>query len=193
MSSHGKVETERLKKNLEEQLDRLVQQLEDLEGCRDEMTNEEYEETKEETMEQLRELNESLQRMISGDMTLVNQLGAMQLATQAAISAAFRTPAVIRMFGKREPDQLRERLSQIDRDIKLGKLNKDTGDRLRAEVLSALRHLGEKLDPIDLQLIEKLSLNIIDETNYVQVTESTEKGQMALAVVGEEVRATQST
>lgn len=193
MSSHGKVETERLKKNLEEQLDRLVQQLEDLEGCRDEMTNEEYEETKEETMEQLRELNESLQRMISGDMTLVNQLGAMQLATQAAISAAFRTPAVIRMFGKREPDQLRERLSQIDRDIKLGKLNKDTGDRLRAEVLSALRHLGEKLDPTDLQLIEKLSLNIIDETNYVQVTESTEKGQMALAVVGEEVRATQST
>lgn len=30
-------------------------------------------------MEQLREFNESLQRMISGDMTLVNELGAMQL------------------------------------------------------------------------------------------------------------------
>lgn len=43
------------------------------------MTNEEYEEAKEETMEQLRELNESLQRMISGNMTLINQLGAMQL------------------------------------------------------------------------------------------------------------------
>ncbi|KAK2581611.1 hypothetical protein KPH14_002115 [Odynerus spinipes] len=193
MSSHGKAETERLKKNLEEQLDRLVQQLEDLEECRDEMPNEEYEEAKEETMEQLRELNESLQRMISGDMTLVNQFGAMQLATQAAISAAFKTPAVIRMFGKREPDQLKERLSQIERDIKLGKLNKDAGDRLRAEVLSALRHLGEKLDPIDLQLLEKLSLNIIDEASYIQVTETAEKGQMALAVVGQEVRANQST
>lgn len=32
-------------------------------------------------MEQLREFNESLQRMISGDMTLVNELGAMQLVS----------------------------------------------------------------------------------------------------------------
>lgn len=38
-----------------------------------------YQECKEDTMEQLREFNESLQRMISGDMTLVNELGAMQL------------------------------------------------------------------------------------------------------------------
>lgn len=38
-----------------------------------------YQESKEDTMEQLREFNESLQRMISGDMTLVNELGAMQL------------------------------------------------------------------------------------------------------------------
>lgn len=34
MTSHGKAETERLKKKLEEQLERLVQQLEDLEECR---------------------------------------------------------------------------------------------------------------------------------------------------------------
>ncbi|XP_014603792.1 PREDICTED: protein LZIC-like isoform X2 [Polistes canadensis] len=157
------------------------------------MTNEEYEETKEETMEQLRELNESLQRMISGNMTLINQFGAMQLATQAAISAAFKTPAVIRMFGKREPDQLRERLTQIERDNKLGKLNKDVADRLRAEVLSALRQLGEKLDSSELQLLEKFSLNTIDATSYVQVTETIEKGQMALEVVGKEVKANQST
>jgi hypothetical protein len=41
----------------------------------------EYEETKNETMEQLREFNESLSRMISGDMTLVDQLGAMHLVS----------------------------------------------------------------------------------------------------------------
>ena len=38
-----------------------------------------YQECKEDTMEQLREFNESLQRMISGNMTLVDELGAMQL------------------------------------------------------------------------------------------------------------------
>ncbi|XP_067217358.1 protein LZIC-like isoform X3 [Linepithema humile] len=191
MSSHGKAETDRLKKNLEEQLDRLVQQLEDLEECRATLDETDYLECKEDTMEQLREFNESLQRMISGNMTLVNELGAMQLATQAAISAAFQTPAVIRMFGKREPAGLKERLSQIDRDEKLGKLNKEVADCQRKEILSALRQLGEKLEPPLLQLLERLSLDSVDTTRYVQVTETKEKGKMALDVVGKEVRATQ--
>lgn len=193
MSSHGKAETDRLKKNLEEQLDRLVQQLEDLESCRVTLDETEYQECKEDTMEQLREFNESLQRMISGNMTLVDQLGAMQLATQAAISTAFQTPAVIRMFGKREPAGLKERLSQIDRDVKLGKLNKEAADRQRGEILSALRQLGEKLESSELQLLERLSLNNIDSTRYVQVNETAEKGKMALDVVGKEVKATQDT
>ena len=34
MTSRGNVETEALKKNVEEQLDRLMQQLADLEECR---------------------------------------------------------------------------------------------------------------------------------------------------------------
>lgn len=38
-----------------------------------------YQECKEDTMAQLREFNDRLQRMISGDMTLVNELGAIQL------------------------------------------------------------------------------------------------------------------
>ncbi|KAL6431452.1 protein LZIC-like [Cataglyphis hispanica] len=193
MSSHGKAETDRLRKNLEEQLDRLVQQLEDLEDCRVTLDETDYQESKEDTMEQLREFNESLQRMISGDMTLINELGAMQLATQAAISAAFQTPAVIRMFGKREPTGLKERLSQIDRDVKLGKLNKEAADRQRGEILSALRQLGEKLEPSELQLLERLSLNNVDTTRYVQVIETAKEGKMALDVVGKEVRATQDT
>ncbi|EZA61646.1 hypothetical protein DMN91_009058 [Ooceraea biroi] len=191
MSSHGKAETDRLRKNLEEQLDRLVQQLEDLEECRVTLDETDYQECKGDTMEQLREFNDSLQRMISGNMTLVDELGAMQLATQAAISTAFQTPAVIRMFGKREPAGLRERLLQIERDEKLGKLNKEATDRQRGEVLSALRQLGEKLEPSELQLLERLSLNSIDTSRYVQITETTEKGKMALDVVGKEVRATQ--
>jgi len=97
------------------------------------------------------------------------------------------------MFGKREPAGLKERLSQIDRDIKLGKLNKEDSDRKRGEILSALRQLGEKLEPSELQLLERLSLNNVDTTRYVQVTETAEKGKMALDVVGKEVKATQDT
>lgn len=193
MSSHGKLETEKLRKNLEAQLDRLVQQLEDIEENRDSLDEAGYQEAIQITREDLQEFNESLQRMISGDTTLVDELSAIQLATQAAISEAFKTPAVIRMFGKRETSQLRERLSQIDYETKLGKLSKELSDRQRGEVLNALRQLGEKLDPQELQLLEKVALSNIDTANYEQINESAEKGQMAMAIVGDEIRTSRNT
>ncbi|XP_049944690.1 protein LZIC-like isoform X2 [Schistocerca serialis cubense] len=146
MTSRGQVETEKLKQNLEAQLERLVQQLADLEECRDELDAAEYEETKEETMEQLREFNASLSKMISGDMTLVDALASMQLATQAAISSAFHTPEVIRMFARREPAQLRQRLREIE-----SRVPEATGEK--REILSALRQLGERLSAQELQFL----------------------------------------
>lgn len=77
------------------------------------MDADEYEETKSETLEQLKEFNESLAKMKGGDMTLVNELNRMQLATQAAISEAFKTPEVIRLFAKKQPGQLRQRLAEV--------------------------------------------------------------------------------
>lgn len=47
--------------------------------CREELDEEEYEETKKETLEQLSEFNESLKKLMSGNMTLVDELGGMQL------------------------------------------------------------------------------------------------------------------
>ncbi|KAM9176025.1 protein LZIC isoform 2-T4 [Mergus octosetaceus] len=79
MASRGTTETTKLKQNLEEQLDRLMQQLQDLEECREELDADEYEETKKETLEQLSEINDSLKKIMSGDMTLVDELSGMQL------------------------------------------------------------------------------------------------------------------
>ncbi|XP_071526979.1 protein LZIC-like [Panulirus ornatus] len=80
-----------------------------------------YEEVRKDTVEQLNEFQSSLSRMTSGDMTLIDSFSAMQLAIQAAISQAFKTPEVIQMFAKKQPDQLREKLSQIERDHKISK------------------------------------------------------------------------
>lgn len=49
----------------------------------------------------------------AGDVTLVDSLGSMQLATQAAISQAFKTPEVIKLFALKQPSQLRQRLDQL--------------------------------------------------------------------------------
>lgn len=153
----------------------------------------EYEETKQDTMEQLKELNESLEKMISGNMTLVNELGAMQLAAQAAISAAFKTPNVIQFFGKREPKQLRERLLEIERDVKLGKLGQEDSERQKYEILSTLRTLGDTLNDTEIELIEKYSASTIDTTDFVRVGDYSADGQLALAIASQQVRDTQNT
>ncbi|RUS80062.1 hypothetical protein EGW08_012179, partial [Elysia chlorotica] len=107
MASRGEQETTKLKQNLEEQLDRLMQQLSDLEECKADLEPEEYEETKSETVEQLKEFQENLSKMLQGNLSLVDELNSMQLAIQAAISDAFKTPEVIRLFAKKQPGQLR--------------------------------------------------------------------------------------
>lgn len=48
-------------------------------SSREDLDEEEYEETKKETLEQLSEFNDSLKKIMSGDMTLVDELSGMQL------------------------------------------------------------------------------------------------------------------
>uniref|UniRef100_H3AAQ5 Leucine zipper and CTNNBIP1 domain containing n=1 Tax=Latimeria chalumnae TaxID=7897 RepID=H3AAQ5_LATCH len=116
---------------------------------REDLDAEEYEETKKETLEQLNEFNESLKKIMTGNMTLVDELSGMQLAIQAAISQAFKTPEVIRLFAKKQPGQLRTRLAEMDRDVMVGKLPRDNYTQQKVEILTALRKLGEKLTPED--------------------------------------------
>ena len=79
MSSRGKEETERLIENARAQLSRLLTQLQDCEDLKEDLDPEEYEETRADTLQQLKEFQETLTRMTSGDNTLVSQLGSVQL------------------------------------------------------------------------------------------------------------------
>lgn len=97
------------------------------------------------------------------------------------------------MFGKREPSLLKEHLIEIDRDVKQGKLNEETANRQRREILNALKQLGEKLGPSELQLMERLALDSVDITKFMLVPEPTGMGEMAVDIVGKEVKATQDT
>ena len=70
-------------------------------------------------------------------------------AVQAAISHAFQTPEVIRLFASKQPAAMRRRLAEMERDCKLGKLSKDAYDCAAAEMLVALKKLGEGLSPTE--------------------------------------------
>ena len=88
-------------------------------------------------------------------MTLQSELEATRLAVRAAISEAFKTPEVIRMFAKKEPAALRRRLAEIDRDVKLGKLDFATVSDQAAEILVALKKLGEPLEPKEEKFLQQ--------------------------------------
>jgi hypothetical protein len=79
MSNRGGAETAQLKKNVEEQMQRLLSQLEDLEAEKDNLEPEEYQDMRNDTIEQLREFKKSLEKMMAGNMTLVNELNGVQL------------------------------------------------------------------------------------------------------------------
>ncbi|KFO31582.1 Protein LZIC [Fukomys damarensis] len=185
MASRGKMETSKLKQNLEEQLDRLMQQLQDLEECRDELDTDEYEETKKETLEQLSEFNDSLKKIMSGNMTLVDELSGMQLAIQAAISQAFKTPEVIRLFAKKQPGQLRTRLAEMDRDLMVGKLERDLYTQQKVEILTALRKLGEKLTADDEAFLSANAGAVLSQ--FEKVSSDLGSGDKVLALASCEV------
>ncbi|XP_041377839.1 protein LZIC-like [Gigantopelta aegis] len=186
MASRGQSETTKLKQNMEEQLDRLVQQLADLEECREDLDADEYEETKNETLEQLKEFKESLDRMVGGDLSLVDELNGMQLAIQAAISKAFQTPEVIRLFAKKQPGQLRQRLSEIKRDAKIGKMPQNVATDQSVEILTALKKLGETLSAEEEDFLQSNSSTSLKE--FTKVSSTLGLSDKVLAVAGSQVQ-----
>lgn len=185
MTSRGQSETQKLKQNLGEQLDRLVAQLSDLEECKEDLDEDEYEETKKETVEQLKEFKETLEKFAAGNVTLVDEISSMQLAIQAAISEAFKTPEVIRLFAKKQPGQLRQRLSEMQRDLKTGHLSQAAYTQQAVEILTALKKLGEQLKPQEAEFLAENTNAAL--SLFEKVSENMGTGDKLLKVAGSQV------
>ena len=78
-ASRGSLETAKLKTNMEEQLHRLLSQLEDLKEMKDSLEKDEYDEMYKDTIQQLKEFQDSLKKMMDGNMTLVDELSSVKL------------------------------------------------------------------------------------------------------------------
>ncbi|PRP88571.1 hypothetical protein PROFUN_02982 [Planoprotostelium fungivorum] len=148
MASRGADETKKLKENIEEQLNRLLTQLKDLEEFKDE-DPEEYESMRADTISQLKEFQVTLQKMAQGNMTLVDTIGGVQLAIQAAVSSAFKTPEVIKLFAKQDNNSLRQHLVNLQTQQKLGKISRSAATQQAIEILTALKKLGDTLSPVE--------------------------------------------
>jgi len=156
------VESQKLRANLKQQLQRLVEQLAELEGSRQELGEQEYGSLKSSTLEQLQEFSATLDRLVAGDVSLMSELQQMKATLRAAISNAFHTPEVMRMFVRKQPEQLREKLAELDRILlrhQHQNANCDDLNRQKTEVLVALEHLGEKLTAEERRWLEQHSLD----------------------------------
>lgn len=145
MSLKKDTNTQKLIENLQQQITRLTDQLAELEEYKAELDQEEYDEIKEETFQELKEVQETAFEMSEGNISLLDSLGAAALAMRAAVSNAFQTPDIISMFAKAQPAQLRNKLEELQRDYKLGKIEKKIFTQQSIEVLTALQRLGESL------------------------------------------------
>ncbi|CAG9322407.1 unnamed protein product [Blepharisma stoltei] len=157
MASRGEAETQALRQRVEEQLSRLITQLRDLEENKELMDDSEYSSMKEDTLQQLREFEAQLERWKSGNITLIDDFNRIQIAIQQAVSQAFKTPEVIQMFAARQPQQLRSRLEEMERDRHLGKIQEQDYQAKRLEILMALDKLGETLSPEERELLVSFS------------------------------------
>lgn len=128
---------------------------------KDELDEDEYNTTRKETIDQLSEFQQSLQNMTSGNLSLINDINAAQLAVQAAIRNS-ASPQILNMFLKKENGALRSKLKDLEQDLRLNRISKIDYDRNAAEILKMLDKLGEPLAPAEQDLLRKVRIEESD-------------------------------
>jgi len=144
-AAHGAGETEQLKARIQDQLARLLLQLQDLEELRAELDDDEYLETKRDTLEQMEEFDAQLKKLMDGDVSLVSALGQVKLALRAAIAGAVQADDAKRAFARKEAAALRARLRTLAQDAKLGRVGAAAFQAQSVEAVERLKRLGEEL------------------------------------------------
>jgi hypothetical protein len=97
----------------------------------------------------------SLDKMSAGNISLVDSIGSVQLAIQAAIRS-HTSPEILNMFMKRENGSLRSKLAALDSDRILGRISNDSFESQATEIIQMLEKLGETLTQKEIELLNKV-------------------------------------
>ena len=97
-----------------------------------------------------------MNKMMAGNMTLVDQVNAAQLAIQTAIRKA-ASPEILQMFIKKENGAMRSRLSSLEQDLRLGRISQAVYEAQAGEIIALLEKLKEPLAPHERELLNKVA------------------------------------
>ena len=104
----------------------------------------------------MKEFETSLGKMISGNMSLVDQIGSVQLAIQQAIRSV-TSSEIASFFMNKQNGALRSRLSALDSDVKLGRISQDSFLSQGGEILKLLEKLGEPLSLKEKEMLQQVT------------------------------------
>lgn len=93
---------------------------------------------------------------MAGNISLVDSIGSVQLAIQAAIRST-TSPEILNMFLKKENGALRTRLASLDSDRILGRISLDAYNSQATDIVKMLEKLGEPLNGKEQELLRRVS------------------------------------
>lgn len=102
----------------------------------------------------MKEFEKSLQKLLDGNITLIDDFGSVQLAIQSAIKSTFKSPEVLEMLAKKESTGLKGKLNLLEQDYKLGRINHDAYTSIASEIILALEKLGEPLTVLQKEIFK---------------------------------------
>lgn len=151
-----------LKEKARQQLNRLVSQLNDIEASKGDLDPDEYSEAKQDTLDQLEEFRKSLDKM--------------ELKLESILDSFQTTSDIIKLFMSKTSDGLRQKLQEIDRDLKTGKISHAIFHCKKVDALQELAKLDVKLltpEEKDILSNDKSNdLEILEENNQVVSAEN---------------------
>jgi hypothetical protein len=156
---------ENLLKNVLDEIERLNNQLKDLETYKDDFTPEEIEETKKETLEKLIETTKLLEKMKSGNVTTVTAVEKAKKQLKQAIAENYHVKDLVNSYLSNETEFLREKLQST---IRLYALKKISEPEFNSQVVQILEMISKnnKLNDEEQKMydnLKKKNLNSLQE------------------------------
>lgn len=165
MTAQPTAANDQLIKNLQNQVDRLVEQLADVEECkyeklktsndshrnagqsdslqnpfRSDLTPDEYAQMKEDALEEIRDFTARLDRMTKGDVTLNSEFSRMRQSIRTAIATASIACEARKMFVNQSVQELEAQLVALDESLKLRRVDEA---KHASDKVALLLHLKE--------------------------------------------------
>lgn len=129
---------DKLLKNVMDELNRLNNQLKDLETYKDDFEPEEAEQIKKETLDQLNEVTKRLEKMKTGELSIMSEVEKAQRMLNQILVENYKMKDVLGMYLSTETNYLRHNLEYIQSQLKLKKISQEEFNNSAISILDLI-------------------------------------------------------